>query len=163
LGALPTWGQGETEALTKKCCYFLRNAPPGQPLDVTKEGELVRTACYRPSQLTAYKGYVLLLQDLLFGELSGNLLSSIESLLSYCYKPVFEAADPTVWGKADEEQRADFMGEMDHFIHNLAEVGAHRWDPTVMQACSRTVGHLEGGVSSRCFRATGWEATKGPD
>ena len=49
-------------------------------------------------------------------------MSSIESLLSYCYKPVFEAAEPTVWGRADEEHKADFMGEMDHFIHNLTEV-----------------------------------------
>lgn len=27
-----------------------------------------------------------------------------------------------VWGKADEEHKADFMGEMDHFVHNLTEV-----------------------------------------
>jgi hypothetical protein len=64
------------------------------------------------------------LQDLLFGELSGHPLSSIESLLSHCYKPIFEAAEPQVWGRADEEHKADFMGEMDHFIHNLTEVRA---------------------------------------
>jgi hypothetical protein len=28
-----------------------------------------------------------------------------------------------VWGRADDEHRADFMGEMDHFIHNLTQVG----------------------------------------
>jgi len=62
---------------------------------------------------------------LLFGELSGHPLSSIESLLSNCYKPIFEACEVNGWGKADEEQRADFMGEMDHFVHNLAEVSGY--------------------------------------
>jgi hypothetical protein len=35
-------GESDGEPLLGKCCFFLRNAPPGQPLDVTKEGEAVR-------------------------------------------------------------------------------------------------------------------------
>lgn len=33
--------QGDTEAQNRKCCFFLRAAPPGQSLDPTKEGEQV--------------------------------------------------------------------------------------------------------------------------
>lgn len=38
-----TQGESDGEPLLGKCCFFIRNAPSGQPIDVTKEGEAVRT------------------------------------------------------------------------------------------------------------------------
>ena len=67
--------EGESEALNRKCCYFVRNAPVDVELDTAKEAE----------------------NDLLFGELSGHPLSSIENLLSNVYKPMFEACDTSAW------------------------------------------------------------------
>jgi len=90
--------EGESEALSRKCCYFVRNVSPNEQLSEDKE----------PDQ-----------GDLLFGELSGHPLSSIESLLSNVYKPMIEACGD--WGKVDDEQKNDFLGEMDHFIYNLVE------------------------------------------
>lgn len=44
-------------------------------------------------------------QDLLFGEMAANPLQAMEALLSHAYKPMIEAADGAVWGKADEENK----------------------------------------------------------
>lgn len=38
-------GESDGEPLLGKCCFFLRNAPPGQPIDAGKEGESVRLGC----------------------------------------------------------------------------------------------------------------------
>ena len=92
-------GDSDSDGLEAKCCYFLRTMPLGQAIDTSKEGEA----------------------DLLFGEVSGHALNSFETLLSHAFKPLFEAADVTCWGKADEENKVEFLGEMDHLAHNLNE------------------------------------------
>lgn len=61
-------------------------------------------------------------QDLLFGEVDANALQALEGVLSHCYKPLFEAAEPAVWGRAEEGNKVDFLGEVDHLVHSLGEV-----------------------------------------
>jgi hypothetical protein len=43
---LCTQGESDSEPLLGKCCFFLRNAPMGQPIDTGKEGEPVRSFCF---------------------------------------------------------------------------------------------------------------------
>ena len=92
-------GDSDCDGLEAKCCYFLRTAPLGQTIDTAKEGEA----------------------DLLFGEVSGHALNSFETLLSHAFRPLFEAADMTCWGKADEENKFNFLGGLDHLTHSLNE------------------------------------------
>ena len=80
-----------------KCCYFVRNIPPGAPLDLTKSGDA----------------------DLLFGELGDSVLGTIEAILSQSYRPMLDTYDN--WGKVDEEQKNDFIGEIGSFINNINE------------------------------------------
>lgn len=49
-------------------------------------------------------------------------MQALEGVLSHCYKPLFEGADPAAWGKAEEGAREDFLGEMDHLVHSVGEV-----------------------------------------
>jgi hypothetical protein len=53
-----------------------------------------------------------------------NALQALEGVLSHCYKPLFESAEPTAWGKAEEGNKVDFLGEMDHLIHSVGEVSS---------------------------------------
>ena len=86
---------GTDGVMASKCCYFVRNAPPGQQLDLTKGGE----------------------NDLLYGELGSSALGSIEALLSQSYRPSIDSYD--AWGKVDEEQKVDFVNEIGSFINNI--------------------------------------------
>jgi dynein heavy chain len=88
---------GNNGLMTNKCCYFVRNVAQGVPLDTGATGGA----------------------DLLFGEVGDSPLSTIEALLSQTYAPVITTYDS--WGKVDEEQRADFMNEIDSFTKNINE------------------------------------------
>ena len=88
---------GTTGLMTSKCCYFIRNIPPGVPLDLTKSGEA----------------------DLLYGELGSSALGTIEAILSQTYRPVLETYDQ--WGKVDETQKNEFISEVKSFIGNINE------------------------------------------
>ena len=56
-------------------------------------------------------------QCLIFGELSKNMLMSVETSLGRLYKPVFEAK--TAWGQAEESQTQEFSGVMNNFLSEL--------------------------------------------
>eukprot|EP01040_Poterioochromonas_malhamensis_P004773 gene4773-5123_t len=88
---------GTTGLMSQKCCYFIRNVGSGVALDGAKSGDA----------------------DLLFGELGSSPLSTIEALLSQSYRPLIDIYDN--WGKVDEEQKNDFVGEMNSFITNINE------------------------------------------
>ena len=88
---------GSTTRLASKCCAFVRAAASGVALDTQVGSDA----------------------SLLFTELSDTVLGSVQSYLHGCFRPVFEASEQ--WGRADEEQQRDFMGEMEHFAHNVAE------------------------------------------
>ncbi|CAM9192009.1 unnamed protein product [Choristocarpus tenellus] len=88
---------GASELLSSKCCFFLRNVKEGHSLDTSSAGD----------------------QNLLFGEVSGSALAGIEAALSRFLKPLLKESDG--WGKTDSEQKVDFLGETDHFIHALKE------------------------------------------
>ena len=83
--------------MTSKCCYFIRNLPAGVALDNAKVGDA----------------------DLLFGEVGDSPLGTIETLLNWSYRPMLDGYDS--WGKVDEEQRSDFIGEIGSFITNINE------------------------------------------
>lgn len=54
--------------------------------------------------------------------MGANALQALEGVLAHCYKPLFEAAEPAAWGKAEEGNKVNFLGEMDHLVHSLGEV-----------------------------------------
>ena len=88
---------GNSGLMTNKCCYFVRNIPAGVALDNSTVGG----------------------SDLLFGEVGDSPLGTIESMLSQSYRPMLDSYDN--WGKVDEEQRSDFIGEIGSFITNINE------------------------------------------
>ena len=88
---------GNNGLMTNKCCYFVRNVPHGAPLDTGVAGG----------------------SDLLFGEVGDSPLNTIESMLSHTYAPMITTYDN--WGKADEEQRTDFVNEIESFTKNISE------------------------------------------
>lgn len=92
-------GDSDCDGIEAKCCYFLRTVPLGHLIDTTKEGEA----------------------DLLFGEVSGHALNSFQTLLSHAFRPLFEAADMTCWGKAIERNKFYFFEVLDHLTHSLNE------------------------------------------
>ena len=88
---------GNEGVMMNKCCYFVRNVQAGVGLDLSKSGE----------------------PDLLFGELGDSALGSIEAILSQSYRPMLDTYDN--WGKVDDEQKNDFVGEIGSFINNINE------------------------------------------
>jgi dynein heavy chain len=88
---------GTIGLMTSKCCYFIRNVGPGVALDLAKSGD----------------------PDLLYGELGPSALGTIEAILSQSYRPLIDVYDN--WGKVDEEQKNDFVGEISAFITNINE------------------------------------------
>jgi dynein heavy chain, axonemal len=88
---------GNEGVMMNKCCYFVRNVQPGVGLDLAKSGD----------------------PDLLFGELGDSALGSIEAILSQSYRPMLDTYDN--WGKVDDEQKNDFVGEIGSFINNINE------------------------------------------
>ena len=85
---------GGTTRLAAKAVVFVRN---GSKVDPSKQSET----------------------DLLFVELAGSALHSIEGYLTSAYKPFIGGSSE--WGKADEEQKGDFLTDMDHFVTNVQE------------------------------------------
>lgn len=83
--------------MSSRCCYFLRNVAPGVALDTSKSGE----------------------SDLLYGELGGSALGTIEAILSQTYRPILDNYDQ--WGRVDETQKSDFINEVKSFIGNISE------------------------------------------
>lgn len=57
--------------------------------------------------------------DLLYGELGGSALGTIEAILSQTYRPILENYDQ--WGRVDENQKSDFINEVKSFIGNISE------------------------------------------
>ena len=90
------FSEGETR-LTRKCVVFVRTLPPGTPIDLTKQST----------------------PELLVCELSGSALGSISTYLDSAFSPMFQNSQQ--WGKASDEQRNDFAGEMNHFIQTVKE------------------------------------------
>ena len=88
---------GNSGLMMYKSCYFVRNTPPGEALDLSKSGET----------------------DLLFGELGDSALGTIEAILSQSYRPMIDEYDS--WGKVDDEHKADFVSEIGAFITNINE------------------------------------------
>jgi dynein heavy chain, axonemal len=88
---------GNQGIMVRKCCYFVRNVQPGTGLDLSKSGDA----------------------DLLFGELGESALGTIEAILSQSYRPMLDTYDN--WGKVDDEQKNDFIGEVGSFITNINE------------------------------------------
>jgi dynein heavy chain len=83
--------------MSSKCCYFIRNIAPGVPLDLSKSGE----------------------SDLLFGEIVGSALGTIEAILGQAYRPVLDNYDQ--WGRVDESHKTEFIHELKSFIGNISE------------------------------------------
>lgn len=88
---------GNSGLMTNKCCYFIRNVANGQPLDLLTAGG----------------------SDLLYGELGDSALGTIEAILSQSFRPMLDNYDN--WGKVDDEQKNDFIGEIGSFINNINE------------------------------------------
>lgn len=88
---------GNNVLMESKCCYFVRNVVAGSVMDLTKSGD----------------------SDLLYGELGTSALGTIEAILSQSYLPMLTSYDN--WGKADEEQKKDFVSEFSAFITNINE------------------------------------------
>lgn len=55
--------------------------------------------------------------SLLYGEVSASPLETIEKMLSAQYTPLFGVCKD--WGKVNDEQKADFNGEMNRLKHNI--------------------------------------------
>ena len=85
---------GSTTRLAAKAVVFVRN---GAKIDPNKQSET----------------------DLLFIELAGSALHSIEGYFTSAYKPFIGGS--AEWGKADDEQKGDFLTDMDHFVTNVQE------------------------------------------
>ncbi|KAJ1453032.1 dynein heavy chain, N-terminal region 1-domain-containing protein [Pelagophyceae sp. CCMP2097] len=89
--------QGSATRLSAKCAVFIRALPAGVALDLTKSSS----------------------PELLYVELSGNALGAIANYLDSCFQPIFENSEQ--WGKADEEQKVDFLAEMANFVGTVKE------------------------------------------
>ena len=77
---------GLTAQMDQRCCVFIRT---DKPLDTAKQSD----------------------SSLLFIELTGDALRSIESTLLVGSKPMFEGCED--WGLASDEQKTEYIGEME--------------------------------------------------
>ena len=90
-------GQGGGIRLSSKAVVFVRNTV--KPVDTQQESD----------------------NTLLFSEVAGSALQTIETYLSSAYTPMFDAS--AEWGRADAEQRTDFKDNLNVFVSNVQEVG----------------------------------------
>jgi|MDSY01.1.fsa_nt_gb hypothetical protein len=86
---------GLTAQTSQRCCVFIRT---DKPLDTAKQSDA----------------------SLLFIELAGDALRSIESALLIGSKPMFEGCED--WGLASEEQKSEYIVEMGGFVNSIQEV-----------------------------------------
>tara|TARA_B100000795_G_scaffold7085_1_gene5242 strand:- start:422 stop:970 length:549 start_codon:yes stop_codon:yes gene_type:complete len=86
---------GSVSMAGSKICYFVKTSDVQIDTDVSNDKNIV------------------------FGNLSKNLLNSVETSLGKLYKPVFEAK--TAWGQAEESQTQEFSGVMNTFLNELGE------------------------------------------
>ena len=90
---------GDDMRLTHKGVYFLRTLQPGQPI---KESV----------------GYD---QEVLFGELSPESVSTLNTLMNSIYKPLVDKLSSADWGVCQNDQRHDFNIVFDKFSRELQE------------------------------------------
>ena len=78
-----------------KICYFVKTSDSTVNTDVSSD------------------------QNFIFGELSKNMLQSVNTSLGKLYQPMFEAK--SAWGQADESQTQEFSGVMNNFLSELTD------------------------------------------
>jgi dynein heavy chain len=90
---------GESVKLSSKCCFFMRNTAAGEPVnpDVGNDGTLI------------------------FGELCGTALRSVETMLANVFQPLLKEQSFKGWGQTDDTQKQEFHGKMDKFVVDLQE------------------------------------------
>lgn len=90
---------GEQVKLSSKCCFFMRN---------TKSGETVNTDVGNDGTL-------------IFGELSGTALRSVETMLANVFQPMLKEETFKGWGQTNSTQKQEFHGKLDKFVSDLQE------------------------------------------
>ncbi|KAL3815567.1 hypothetical protein ACHAXA_000299 [Cyclostephanos tholiformis] len=83
---------GDSTLMNSKCCYFLRQ---GSHVDTSVASDT----------------------SLFYGEFLDSPLETMKTMLSSTYAPLF--AQSLEWGETNEEQKADFIEEMNKFMRNL--------------------------------------------
>lgn len=90
---------GDNIRLTHKGVYFLRTLPPGQPIKESVNHD----------------------QEVLFGEVSPESVSTLNTLMNSIYKPLVDKLSPQDWGVCQADQKHDFGVVFEKFSRELQE------------------------------------------
>lgn len=90
---------GERVKLKGKGVYFVRCTPPGRPINISGGND----------------------NEVLFGEISANTVTSLNTIINQVYKPLVDRLDESAWGVCEEDQKKEFNSVFDKFAVELKE------------------------------------------
>lgn len=82
-----------------KGLYFLRTTPPGKQVNPSGTND----------------------NEVLFGEISEHTITSLNTLVNFCFKPLVEKLDNNDWGACGEEQKKEFSHIFDKISNEVRE------------------------------------------
>ena len=92
--------QGDTERIKEKAIYFIRNLPENKKtINLTETND----------------------NEILFGEISSNVLMQLNNMMELVYFPMIERLEPRDWEKCEEESRLEFVGLSKKFSQEVFE------------------------------------------
>ena len=77
---------GEELKLKGKGLYFLKMTPPGKPINPNGTND----------------------SEVLFGEISEHTVTTLNTLINSCFKPLVDRLDGSDWASCGEEQKKEF-------------------------------------------------------
>jgi dynein heavy chain len=91
---------GEKVKLIGKGVYFVRTTDPDNPKDISKGTSD---------------------NDVIFGEVSEHAVTTLNTVINQCYKPLVENLAEEEWSKCPNEQKQEFSSVFDKFAIELKE------------------------------------------
>jgi len=90
---------GEKIKLKGKGVYFLRTTPAGRAVNLNSASD----------------------NEILFGEVSEHMVTSLNTIINQVYKPLVDRLDDSAWGVCEDEQKKEFNSVFEKFAVELKE------------------------------------------
>ena len=90
---------GETSKIRTKGVFFYRSVPEGKAVNTQASND----------------------NEVLFGEIGSNPISSLDTVISSVFVPLVNSMDDGDWGECDKEQRGELVSGLSKFASELAE------------------------------------------